>query len=299
LTRWRADATLLATAAIWGLAFVAQKDVETLLPPVAFVAARFALSALALAPFAWIEARRAAAPLDANSWRWAIFIALTLFVGSVLQQVGLATTSAGHGGFLTACYVVMVPLAVWLLTGRAPRPIIASACALSMAGAALLADGGGPQAPMTIGDGLILVSDIAWALGIAATPMFLARSPRPLTLAFTQYVACAGLAALTAPFFESVRLADFAAAWAPLLYAGVISGGVAFTLQIIGQRHAPPSEAALILSLESVFAALAGAALLGERLTPLALAGCALILASVLIVEFGPTTLMRLRRAGI
>jgi drug/metabolite transporter (DMT)-like permease len=297
LTRWQADAALLFTAVLWGGAFVAQRQAEAVVPPLSFVAARFAISAAALAPFAAFDARRAVRPLDARSWRLAIGVALTLFVGSVLQQVGLATTTATNSGFLTACYVALTPLAVWLLTGRRPRAIVAAACALALAGAWLLATGRGPGEPLTIGDGLIVVSDFAWALGIAMTPMFLALSPRPFTLAFIEYAICFALSAAVAPVFEAPRAADFVAAGVPLLYAGLISGGVAFTLQIFGQRCTPPSEAALILCLESVFAAILGAILLAERLTAVATAGCALILSSVLIVEVGPPLLARLRRA--
>jgi drug/metabolite transporter (DMT)-like permease len=296
--RWQADAALLVTALLWGGAFVAQREAEGVVPPLGFVAARFVISAVVLAPFAAIETRRAVAPIDARSRRIAIGVALTLFVGSVLQQIGLATTTATNGGFLTACYVALTPLAVWLLTGRSPRPIVAIACALSVVGAWLLAIGGGPAQPLTIGDGLILVSDFAWALGIAWTPMFLARSPRPFTLAFVEFAVCGALAAAVAPAWENLRAADFLAGLGPLLYAGVISGGVAFTLQIIGQRNTPPAEAALILSLESVFAAVAGAILLAEQLTMIAAVGCALILASVLMVELGAPLLAWLRGAA-
>ena len=148
---------------------------------------------------------------------------------------------------------------------------------------------------MSVGDGLILLSDVAWALGIALTPMFLARRPRPFTLAFLEFAVCAALAAGAATAFEPVRAADFLAGLVPLLYAGVISGGVAFTMQIVAQGYTPPAEAALILSLESVFAAIAGAILLAERLTVAATAGCALILSSVLLVELGAPALARLR----
>ena len=134
-----------------------------------------------------------------------------LFVGSALQQIGLATTSVTNGGFLTACYVVLTPFAVWLLTGRLPRSIVAVACVLSTVGAWLLATGGGPAQPLSVGDGLILLSDIAWALGIALTPMFLARQPRPFTLAFVEYAICSALAAVAAAVFEPVRAADFVA----------------------------------------------------------------------------------------
>jgi drug/metabolite transporter (DMT)-like permease len=293
--RWQADTALLATALLWGGAFVAQREVESVMPPLTFVAARFVISAVALAPFAAFEARRAARPLDARSRRMAIAIALTLFIGSVLQQVGLATTSATNGGFLTACYVALTPIAVWLLTGRLPRSIVAVACVSSTAGAWLLANGGGPAQPLSVGDGLILLSDFAWAFGIALTPMFLARQPRPFTLALLEYAICGALAAAAAAAFEPVRAADFVAGWVPLLYAGIISGGVAFTMQIVAQAYAPPAEAALILSLESVFAAIAGAILLAERLSVIATVGCALILASALMVELGAPLLARLR----
>ena len=213
----------------------------------------------------------------------------------MLQQIALATTTVTNGGFLTACYVVLVPIAVWLLTGRPPRSIVAVACLASTVGAWLLANGGGPAQPMSVGDGLILLSDVAWALGIALTPMFLARQPRPFTLAFLQYAVCSVLAGGAAAAFEPVRAADFVAGLIPLLYSGIISGGVAFTMQIVAQAYTPPAEAALILSLESVFAAIAGSILLAERLTAAAMAGCALILFSVLMVELGAPLLTRLR----
>ena len=286
MKRWQADAALLSTSVLWGAAFVAQRVAEGVVPPIGFVAARFAISAAAIAPFAVLEARRAA-PLDRRSWRMAVVIALTLFIGSVLQQIGLATTTATNGGFLTACYVALTPLAVWLLTRRRPRAIVAVACGLAIVGAWLLASGGGPLQPLTIGDGLIALSDFPWALGIALTPMFLARTPRPLTLALLEYLVCAVLATIAAPFFETIRVADFVAGAVPLLYAGVISGAVAFTVQIVAQRYTPPAEAAIILSLESVFAAIAGAILLSERLTDAATLGCALILSSALLVEIG------------
>jgi drug/metabolite transporter (DMT)-like permease len=291
----RADAALLTAALLWGGAFVAQRVAEGVVPPLGFVAARFAISALMLAPLAALEIWRAPARFDARAWRLAIVISLTLFVGSALQQIGLATTTATSGGFLTSCYVVLVPIAVWLLTGRLPRSIVAVACLLSIAGAWLLASGGGPAQPMSVGDGLILLSDVAWALGIALTPMFLAGQPRPFTLAFLEYTICGALAAAAASTFEPLHAADFVAGLIPLLYAGIISGGVAFTMQIVAQGYTPPAEAALILSLEAVFAAIAGAILLAERLTMAATAGCALILSSVLLVELGGPLLVWLR----
>ena len=120
------------------------------------------------------------------------------------------------------------------------------------------------------------------------TPLFLIRAARPLTLAFVQYAVCGALAALSSVAFETVERHAFVDAAPLILFAGLVSGAVAYTLQIIAQRYTPPAEAALILSLESVFAALAGAILLGERLTIAGAIGCLLILAGAVAVEAAP-----------
>ena len=207
--------------------------------------------------------------------RLAFAIGLSLFLGTSLQQAGLETTSATNGGFLTACYVVLTPFVVWALSGARPRALVLAAGLVSLLGAWLLATGGGPALPPTIGDGLVLLADFAWATGIALTPLFLIRRGRPLTLAFVQYAVCGGLAALASMAFETVEPHAFVEAAPAILFCGLVSGALAYTLQIFAQAHTPPSEAALILSLESVFAALAGAVLLGERLSPIGSFGCA------------------------
>ncbi len=288
MSRLAADGLLLITACLWGVTFVAQKDVVGVLPPLAFVAARFAVSALALAPLALLErraARRRAAP---GAIRLAMAIGLSLFLGTSLQQAGLETTSATNGGFLTACYVVLTPFVVWALSGPRPRALVLAASLVSLLGAWLLATGGGPAQPPTIGDGLVLIADFAWATGIALTPLFLLRAARPLTLAFVQYAVCAALAALFSLALETVETHAFVDAAPAILFAGLVSGAVAYTLQIFAQRATPPAEAALILSLESVFAALAGAVLFGERLSLVGAVGCLLILVGAVAVEAAP-----------
>ena len=288
MSRLAADGLLLITAFLWGVTFVAQKDAVGLLPPLAFVAARFGVSALALAPFALLEQRWVRRRASPGSTRLAIAIGLSLFLGTSLQQAGLETTSATNGGFLTACYVVLTPFVVWALSRRRPRAIVLLASLVSLRGAWLLTTGGGPAEPPTIGDGLVLLADFAWAAGIALTPLFLIRAARPLTLAFVQYAVCGALAALASIALESVEPHAFVEAAPLILFAGLVSGALAYTLQIFAQRYTPPAEAALILSLESVFAALAGAIMLGERLTALGALGCALILVGAVAVEAAP-----------
>jgi drug/metabolite transporter (DMT)-like permease len=290
LGRLGADALLLTTALVWGVTFVIQKDIGHL-PPLAFVAARFALSALAVAPAALIERARAQRPLTSGA-RWlALGVGVFLFLGASLQQVGLQTTSATNGGFLTACYVVLTPFVVWALTRAAPRPSVVAAGVVSLIGAWLLATGGGPAQPPTIGDGLVLTGDLAWASQIALTAVWLGRANRPLALAFSQYAACAALAAIGSVVFETPTFSAFLAAAPAIAFAGLVSGALGYTLQVIGQRATPPAEAALILSLESVFAALAGAVWLGERLTFAGAVGCGLILIGAVAAELAPALL--------
>ena len=299
MSRLAADGLLLITAILWGVTFVAQKDAVGIVPPLAFVAARFAVSALALAPLALLERRAAERKARPGAMRLALAIGISLFLGTSLQQAGLETTSATNGGFLTACYVVLTPFVVWALTGARPRALVLAAGIVSLLGAWLLAAGGGPTTPPTIGDGLVLLADLAWATGIALTPLFLLRAARPLTLAFVQYAVCAALAGLSSMALERAAPHAFLDAAPAILFAGLVSGAVAYTLQIFAQAHSPPAEAALVLSLESVFAALAGAALLGERLTVLGAIGCALILIGAAAVEAVPALTRKGARARL
>jgi drug/metabolite transporter (DMT)-like permease len=287
MSRLGADGLLLATACLWGVTFVAQKYATATMPALAFVAARFAVSAAVLAPLALWEFRRKPHAPSRDEWRLALVIGLTLFLGTSLQQAGIETTSATNAGFLTACYVVLTPFVVWALAGARPRAVVVGAGLVSLIGAWLLASGGALGAP-NVGDALVLLADFAWATGIALTPIFLMRSGRPLLLAFVQYAVCAALAALCSTLFESVAPGALVATAPTILFAGVVSGAIAYTIQIFAQAHTPPAEAALILALESVFAALAGAFLLGERLTAVGALGCALILVGATAAEIGP-----------
>ncbi|HEV2333151.1 MAG TPA: DMT family transporter [Gammaproteobacteria bacterium] len=295
MNRLQADLLLLLTAFIWGTAFVAQKYANDSMPPITIVGARFLISALVLLPFMLYEAKRATAPLSRIDWMQAGIVGLCLCAGSCLQQTGLLTTSATNGGFLTALYVVIVPFMFWAVSGQKPRALVLLACGISLYGAWLLADDGQSR-HWRPGDILMVVSDFAWALAITLIGVFLQRSHRPFFLSFMQYAVTAALALPAGFLFESPSLAGTVTALWPLLYIGLISGGLAYTFGVLAQKHTPPAEAALIMCLESVFAALAGAMLLHERLTVAATVGCALILLGVVLVETGP---LLLRKLGI
>jgi drug/metabolite transporter (DMT)-like permease len=288
MTRMRADLLLLLAAFIWGTAFIAQKHANDSMGPVSFVGLRFLLSWMAVAPLAFHERRETdQPPLSATDLGLAGLIGLCLFIGASLQQIGLVTTSATNGGFLTALYVILVPLMVWTITGNRPRIVVLIASVASIAGAWLLTEEG-PARHWASGDALLLVADLAWAAGISLTPIFLSRANRPFFLAFAQFGVTAVLGLIGGFSFEPLSNAGSGAALPSILYAGLCSGGIAYTLQIFAQKHTPAAEAALIMSLESVFAALSGAVLLSERLTGVAVLGCALILLGVVLVEAGP-----------
>ena len=295
MTRLRADALLLLTAIIWGTAFVAQKAANETMGPITFVGARFLLSAIVVLPLALYETRGADRPITRSDGLLAGLIGLCLFIGSCLQQTALITTTATNGGFLTALYVVLVPITTWLLTRERVRVVVVLACLVSISGAWLLSAHGRTQG-IALGDALLVISDIAWAFGISLIAIFLKRTARPMFLSCVQYAVTAVLGLAAALIFESPDWTGIEATLLPLLYAGVTSGGIAFTLQNVAQRHTPAPEAALIMLLESVFAAIAGAIWLGERLGAVASLGCVLILAGVLIAEIGP--LSRRRRTS-
>jgi len=293
MTRLQADAILLLTAIIWGTAFIAQKIANDVMGPLGFVGARFLVSAIVLVPFALVEARKKPAPLSTGDYGLAVIIGVLLSVAGILQQIAMVTSSAAHGGFLTALYVVLVPFAVWILTRERVRPLVVIAGLISISGAWLLTNKSGAGG-FVIGDIVLLVADVVWAFWIALIAIFQKRIVRPYLLAFIQFAITAAVSWIAAVLFETTTWTQIVEAMPAILYTGVLSGGVAFTLQILAQRHTPAPEAALIMSLESVFAAISGAVILGERLSPVAIAGCALILVGIIAVEVAPAIKRRL-----
>jgi drug/metabolite transporter (DMT)-like permease len=286
MNRTRADALLLLVALIWGTTFVAQKTANAHVGPIFFVAARFLLCALFLVPLVLWETRRSSAVLARTDWAGALGIGACLCAGCWLQQIGLQTTTATNGGFLTAVYVVLVPFVAWAFSGARPRPLVLLAGAVGLAGAWLM--GGGALDQLSRGDLIILASDIVWALHISLISHNRGATARPMLLSFIQ-CGVTGLVSLPAALaWQPATHAALLAALPAIAYAGIVSGGIAFTLQIMAQRHTPPAEAALIMSLESVFAAVAGAYVLHETLTLAQALGAFLILLGVVLVEAGP-----------
>lgn len=281
--RLGANLLLLLTAAIWGFAFVAQRSGMEHVGPYAFNAVRFLIGGLVLVPFMLLtDRRRPATGGNRLSLLWGgILAGAILFAAATLQQTGIAFTTAGKAGFITSLYVVLVPI-LGLALGHRPSAAVWVGAALSTAGLYFLTIQGGFR--MAPGDLLVLIGAFLWAIHVLLIGR-LSPGTDPVRLAFVQFMACAALSGIAALLLETTTIADLRAALVPILYAGVMSVGVGYTLQVVAQRHARPADAAIILSLEAVFAVVGGWVLLGEQLTARALFGCGLMLAGILISQ--------------
>ena len=283
--RLQADLLLLAAAAIWGLAFVFQKAAMSHVEPMTFITARSAVAALALAPFALLEHRRAGTAAPASLWSTAATGALLFFLGANLQQQGLVTSTVTNTGFVTALYVVLTPLIAWGLRGRPPPAVVWPAVALSFAGTWLL--GGGSLDALSRGDVQVAIGAIFWAGHVVLTGAASALG-RPLAFTCLQFAGVAMLAATGAAAAETVHFGGLVAAWPSIAYTGILSSAVAFFILVYALAQTTPAEAAIIASAETVFAAAAAYFLLGERLDLTGWIGAGLILAGVLLVQLAP-----------
>lgn len=292
MTRLTADLMLLTIALIWGAAFVGQATAMEHMGPLTFTGARFLLAALAVLPFALREAKTGPA-IPRGRLPALIGIGIAFFLGCAAQQIALLSTSVTNAGFLTALYVVMVPtfaaIAALIWPGlRAPaalHPAIWPAAVLSLGGTFLL---GGSLDGLNRGDALVVFGAVFWAVQILALGALALDLRRPITIALTQYVVTAALGLAAGFIFETPGWDAALMVWRELAYTGIVSGGLAFTLQAIAQAHTPPSDAAILVSTESLFAAAFGALLLGDRLSTSGWFGAALVLVAVLLVQLGP-----------
>jgi drug/metabolite transporter (DMT)-like permease len=281
------DSLLLLTAVIWGMAFVAQRLGMEHVGPFTYNAVRFALGSVTLLPLIIIRGNRVSLPLPgAAGRRWGaipagLIAGGILFFGSSFQQSGLVTTTAGKGGFITGLYVVLVPLA-GLFWGQRARWSSWAGAVLAVIGLFLLS----VTDALTIGRGdlLVLIGAFFWAAHVQVVGLLSPRTD-PFRFSCVQFVACSLLCACGAALTEEVTLAGIRAALLPILYAGVMSVGVAFTLQVVAQRRAPAAHAAIILSLEAVFAAVGGILVLGESLDARGAAGCAIMFAGMIVSQ--------------
>ena len=277
--RLRADMLLLLVAVIWGSAFSAQRAAATHLGFLLFNGLRFLLGALTVLIFL----RGRSMKFTSQEIKGGILAGTILITAATLQHAGLRYTTAGKAGFITGLYVVLVPIFLTIFWKKMPSKDAWFASLLAVFGMFLLSMDGSSQ--LALGDGLEMAGAVMWALHVIVIGS-LAKNTDGLRLAFVQYFVCGVLGTVIGLLLESDTLNGLTTSWWAVLYTGVISVGLGYTLQVIGQKTAPETDSAIILSLESVFAVLFGWIFLRELLTTQQFIGCLLMLCAMLIAQW-------------
>ena len=279
----QANLMLLFAAAIWGFGFVAQRLGMNFLEPFAFNGVRFLLGSCSLLPLIWWFSRKQASATtgQASLLKAGLLSGAVLFIAASLQQVGLLYTTAAKAGFITGLYLILVPILGLLLRHTTGLTTWLGAV-LAVGGLYLLSIN--DDFSMSFGDMLQFIGALFWAVHILLIDHFSGRV-NPLKLSSAQFLVCGLLSLAVSLLVEAPTMAAVVAGWQPILYAGLVSVGVAYTLQVVGQKSANPAHAAIILSLESVFAAIGGVWLLDETLSLRAWCGCGLMMAGMLLSQ--------------
>jgi drug/metabolite transporter (DMT)-like permease len=289
MSRISANFLLLLVAVIWGSAFVPQIHGMAHVGPMTFTGVRFLIGALVVSPLMWFEWRnlqRGERPLQPGDGLKIAGLGLLLLLGSAMQQIGLMSTTATNAGFLTALYVPLVPMLGWLLMRQLPHWSVWLGAVACIVGAYLLS--GAQLLSIGSGDLWVMASAIPWAVHVLLVGRVAHRMAAPFLVAGGQFAVCGLLALLWVWGLEPVSWPGLKAAAWPLAYTGIFSVGVAFTAQVVAQRYAHAADAAIVLSSETLFAALFGFLLMGDRLDTAGLTGCGLIFASLIVVQLVP-----------
>jgi len=280
---------LLLTAAIWGFAFVAQRVGMGFLGAFTFNGIRFALGSISLLPVIYFfdkkfKSENSAERVDADiktTIKSGVIAGCILYIAASLQQVGLIYTTAAKAGFITSLYIVLVPILGIFLKQKTHSTTWLGAITAAV-GLYFLSINEGFT--IEFGDLLQVIGALFWAVHIQVIDKFV-KNVDAIKLSSTQFATCSVLSLITAFIFEDISMSGVVSAIVPLLYGGVMSAGVAYTLQAVGQRYAKPSHAAIALSMEAVFAAIGGILILKETMSLRGYLGCALMLAGMLISQ--------------
>ena len=286
MDRMKNNVLLVLTALIWGCAFVAQSVGMDYVGPFTFNMARFLIGAIVLLPVIWFMDRQRKTGAEKGAGQKTLIIGgiccgTALAVASTLQQWGILFTTVGKAGFITAMYIVIVPL-LGVFIGKKVRPLIIGCVAIAVVGFYFLCMT--ESLRLGLGDFLVLLCAIAFSIHILVIDHF---SPKVdgVKMSAIQFLTAAIISAVPTLLWEQPVLTEILQAWQPVLYAGVMSCGVAYTLQIIAQKNVDPTVASLLLSLESVFSVLAGWVLLGQGLSLKELFGCVLIFCAIILAQ--------------
>ena len=276
---------LLAAAFIWGTTFVAQMVGMEGLGPFTYAMSRYFLGFLFLIGLWWLQRkkreRQKQQGLYHPGWRAGFGAGSIMFVGTSLQQVAMLYTTAGKTAFITALYIILVPIGAALLGKKIFGENWAGA-GVALVGLYLLSIHG--ELSLSFGDGLVLLSALFWAAQILFIDRYAERVDA-IELSTAQIAVCWLGSTLAALLFETIEWAPIMDAWFAVFYGGVMSGGVAFTLQIVGQKYTDPGPAAIVMSFEAVFGAVSSWLILGEIMSSAQIAGCALMMAGVLLTQ--------------
>ncbi len=279
---------LLLTAAIWGFAFVAQRVGMEHMGAFTFNGIRFALGSISLLPVIYFFGKKSdkeeAEKVDADfktTLKAGMIAGTVLFIAASLQQFGLIYTTAAKAGFITSLYIVLVPILGIFLKQKTHYTTWIGAI-VAVIGLYFLSIN--ENFTIEFGDFLEIIGAFFWAAHIQLIGKFVMKIDA-IKLSSVQFATCSVLSLITAFIFEDVNISGISNAIVPLLYGGIMSAGVAYTLQAVGQKFAKPSHAAIALSMEAVFAAIGGILLLSETMPLKGLLGCALMLAGMLITQ--------------
>ena len=282
--RLKADVTLLIVSVIWGSAFAAQRVAGQMGSVYLFNGARYLLAALVVLPLA-LRVKRIENPpskISRDQYKWMVIAGFLLFVGSAFQQAGMLYTTAGNAGFITSLYVVLIPVTLFIIWREKMHWMSIAAVALAGLGAFLLSTGG--RFELKDGDMLELTGALFWTFHVIILGKFASKF-EALTFSVGQLFVCAILNLGIGFFAEPMMTFNWPLMFA-IAYTAFFSLGLCYTLQVWAQRHTPPEDAALILSLESVFAVISGWLILNEKLVSTQIIGCVLIFVAVALSQF-------------
>jgi len=282
----------LVTTFIWGTAFIAQDTGMDNIGPLTFNFSRFVVGFITILPIALIfEKKKIVREISSNSklfYKYLIFMGVSLFLGTFLQQASLQYTNIANAAFFTVFYVPLVPILLFFIYSSKVHWSIWPSIGLCVFGVYLLSDFSNSE--VMLGDALVILCSLFWALHIIYAGKFMEKFDIPIFYAAMQALFVATLSFLFSYFFEEINLSNILLESSSIIYAGVFSGGIAFTLQMFAQKNIEEAPAAIIYSLEGVFAALAGWIILNQFLDLSNIIGCFLILIAVIFSQLAPSS---------
>ena len=282
----------LVTTFIWGTAFIAQDTGMDNIGPLTFNSARFFIGFITILPIALIvEKKKIFQEINSKPkifYKYLLFMGISLFLGTFLQQAALQYTNIANAAFFTVFYVPIVPILLFFIYSNKVHWSIWPSISLCILGVYLLSDFSNSE--IMLGDGLVILCSVFWALHIIFAGKFMEIFDIPVFYAALQALFVASLSLLFSYLFEEINFSNILLESSSIIYAGVLSGGIAFTLQMFAQKNIEETPAAIIYSLEGVFAAIAGWIILDQFLNSINIIGCFLILIAVIFSQLAPSS---------